>query len=216
MRKVLVVFGVLALLGLGGCGEIVYQGPSLTYSGAYYDQDEVVYVGSERYYYRYYPSYGGWIYVRPSCWDCTRPVWYSPNNVVIHTGPWVTIRNPPSAGVRYMHYDGGWHHQPPTRYVPPIQPHRHVGGLRGDRDRDGIPNRFDPRPNNPQRPRDTDRDGIPDRWDPRPNNPQRPVNTRHVNAQQRYVAPAPSQQAPRPQKHQSGGERKKGDRSDRN
>ncbi len=61
----------------------------------------------------------------------------------------------------------------------------------GDRDRDGIPNRFDNRPNNPRG--DQDRDGIPNRWDNRPLNPhgdqdrdgvpnrwdQRPVNPRH-------------------------------------
>lgn len=39
----------------------------------------------------------------------------------------------------------------------------------GDRDRDGIPNRFDNRPNNPRG--DQDRDGIPNRFDNRPLNP---------------------------------------------
>jgi hypothetical protein len=37
-------------------------------------------------------------------------------------------------------------------------------GWRRDRDRDGIPNRFD---------RDRDNDGVPNRWDRRPNNPYR-------------------------------------------
>lgn len=37
-------------------------------------------------------------------------------------------------------------------------------GPRGDRDRDGIPNRYD---------RDRDNDGVPNRFDDRPNNPWR-------------------------------------------
>lgn len=37
-------------------------------------------------------------------------------------------------------------------------------GPRGDRDRDGVPNRFD---------RDRDNDGVPNRFDDRPNNPNR-------------------------------------------
>lgn len=44
---------------------------------------------------------------------------------------------------------------------------QHVGW--GDRDRDGIPNRLDNRPNNPRG--DQDRDGIPNRFDNRPLNP---------------------------------------------
>lgn len=44
---------------------------------------------------------------------------------------------------------------------------QHVGW--GDRDGDGIPNRYDNRPNNPRG--DQDRDGIPNRWDNRPLNP---------------------------------------------
>jgi hypothetical protein len=36
-------------------------------------------------------------------------------------------------------------------------------GVRGDRDWDGIPNRFD---------RDRDGDGVPNRFDSRPNNPR--------------------------------------------
>lgn len=39
----------------------------------------------------------------------------------------------------------------------------------GDRDRDGVPNRFDNRPNNPRG--DQDRDGIPNRFDKRPLSP---------------------------------------------
>lgn len=37
-------------------------------------------------------------------------------------------------------------------------------GPYGDRDRDGVPNRFD---------RDRDNDGVPNRFDERPNNPWR-------------------------------------------
>ena len=40
----------------------------------------------------------------------------------------------------------------------------HHRGWRRDRDRDGIPNRFD---------RDRDNDGVPNRYDDRPNNPYR-------------------------------------------
>lgn len=42
-------------------------------------------------------------------------------------------------------------------------PHRD-GGHRGDRDRDGVPNRVD---------RDRDNDGVPNSQDRRPNNPNR-------------------------------------------
>ncbi|WP_265942443.1 hypothetical protein [Dechloromonas sp. A34] len=42
-------------------------------------------------------------------------------------------------------------------------PHRD-GGHRGDRDRDGVPNRVD---------RDRDNDGVPNRHDSRPNDPRR-------------------------------------------
>ncbi|WP_265948224.1 hypothetical protein [Dechloromonas sp. A34] len=42
-------------------------------------------------------------------------------------------------------------------------PHRD-GGHRGDRDRDGVPNRVD---------RDRDNDGVPNRMDRRPNDPNR-------------------------------------------
>jgi hypothetical protein len=38
-------------------------------------------------------------------------------------------------------------------------------GYRGDRDGDGVPNRYD---------RDRDGDGVPNRFDSRPNNPYRP------------------------------------------
>jgi hypothetical protein len=48
-------------------------------------------------------------------------------------------------------------------YVYYGQPHYHYGHRR-DRDRDGIPNRWD---------RDRDNDGVPNRYDRRPNNPYR-------------------------------------------
>jgi hypothetical protein len=50
--------------------------------------------------------------------------------------------------------------QPGYYYAPP----RHYHGGRRDRDRDGVPNRFD---------RDRDNDGVPNRYDRRPNNPYR-------------------------------------------
>lgn len=49
-------------------------------------------------------------------------------------------------------YYNGWRRDYPNR------------GWRGDRDRDGIPNRYD---------RDRDGDGVPNRFDDRPNNPRR-------------------------------------------
>jgi hypothetical protein len=47
--------------------------------------------------------------------------------------------------------------------------------VRGDRDGDGIPNRYDNRPNNPNNSpvRDRDGDGVPNRADSRPDNPNR-------------------------------------------
>lgn len=52
--------------------------------------------------------------------------------------------------------------QPGYVYTQPSYGHRHH--YRRDRDRDGIPNRFD---------RDRDGDGVPNRFDRRPNNPYR-------------------------------------------
>ena len=76
---------------------------------------------------------------------------------------------------------------PPVVVVPgQIQPRTFGHGSRpgrgyGDRDRDGIPNRFDRHPNRSDQPHrversqrpDRDGDGIPDRVDPRPNIPNR-------------------------------------------
>jgi hypothetical protein len=67
--------------------------------------------------------------------------------------------------------NGGWYLQPAawTPYGPdrdrdgiPDRYERH--GRRWDEDRDGIPNRYD---------RDRDGDGVPNRWDRRPDNPYR-------------------------------------------
>jgi hypothetical protein len=56
------------------------------------------------------------------------------------------------AGCVAVPYDSG---RPPPRYQ---------GQGYGDRDRDGVPNRYD---------RDRDNDGVPNRRDSRPNNPNR-------------------------------------------
>lgn len=49
----------------------------------------------------------------------------------------------------------------PSYYDRPYGPRYHNGY---DRDRDGVPNRYD---------RDRDNDGVPNRYDRRPNNPNR-------------------------------------------
>ncbi|CAN7277341.1 hypothetical protein LJR290_001357 [Variovorax sp. LjRoot290] len=59
------------------------------------------------------------------------------------------------AGCVAVPYDSG---RPPPRY------HGAPGQGYGDRDRDGIPNRYD---------RDRDGDGVPNRYDSRPGNPYR-------------------------------------------
>ena len=58
---------------------------------------------------------------------------------------------------RWVMRQGGWHRE---RYA--FYDGRGRGG--GDRDRDGVPNRYD---------RDRDNDGVPNRYDDRPNNPNR-------------------------------------------
>ena len=50
----------------------------------------------------------------------------------------------------------------PHYYDRPYGPRYHDGYA--DRDRDGVPNRYD---------RDRDNDGVPNRYDRRPNNPNR-------------------------------------------
>jgi hypothetical protein len=181
------LLGVLSLLGLSACAVVVDPpsvsvgyGRSTVYA---YDQDEVVLIGGERYYYRYYPSYGGWVYVRPSCWGCARPVWYLPSGVVVYNGPWVYQYPAYGARVRYMYHNGHFHADPPRTYVPRYH-HRHIGdaGPRWDRDGDGVPNWRDSRPNNPyvdQRTRrDHDGDGVPNWRDSQPHNPRVGERTR--------------------------------------
>ena len=70
--------------------------------------------------------------------------------------PWRT--NLPGTDVdgRWVMRPGGWHRERYAYY----EPRRGYG----DRDRDGIPNRYD---------RDRDNDGVPNRYDERPNNPNR-------------------------------------------
>ena len=60
---------------------------------------------------------------------------------------------------RWVFEPGGWYRE---RYAYRDHPGR--GGPGGDRDRDGIPNRYD---------RDKDGDGVPNRFDDAPNNPRR-------------------------------------------
>jgi hypothetical protein len=59
-----------------------------------------------------------------------------------------------------------WHHWRDSRehYWYRTNYRDHYRGYRRDRDRDGIPNRWD---------RDRDNDGVPNRYDRRPNNPYR-------------------------------------------
>jgi hypothetical protein len=58
------------------------------------------------------------------------------------------------SGGRWAYRAGGWVRAEPPRHVRPGH----------DRDRDGVPNRFD---------RDRDGDGVPNRFDRRPDNPNR-------------------------------------------
>jgi hypothetical protein len=58
---------------------------------------------------------------------------------------------------RWVLRPGGWYRE---RYAY----YDHRRGAYGDRDRDGVPNRYD---------RDRDNDGVPNRFDDRPNNPRR-------------------------------------------
>lgn len=79
---------------------------------------------------------GHWLRERPGYYY-TQPVW-------VQQGP------------RWVYHGGGWHRGHPPGHA--------YGHGRGDRDRDGIPNRYD---------RDRDNDGVPNRWDRNPNNPHR-------------------------------------------
>jgi hypothetical protein len=87
----------------------------------------------------------GWVWV-PGYWD-----WRG------HRYDWVRghwVRERPGYvyyGPRWVERRGGWHME-------------HGRWGRRDRDRDGVPNRFD---------RDRDGDGVPNRFDDHPNNPRR-------------------------------------------
>jgi hypothetical protein len=86
---------------------------------------------------RHYWRKGYWVRERPGYyWHPSR--WESDNGRwVMRPGGWYRER--------YAYYDGR-------------------GRGYGDRDRDGVPNRYD---------RDRDNDGVPNRYDERPNNPNR-------------------------------------------
>jgi hypothetical protein len=63
---------------------------------------------------------------------------------------------------RWIERDGRWYFERGRWDRQRFADNRGRGG--GDRDRDGIPNRYD---------RDRDNDGVPNRFDDRPNNPYR-------------------------------------------
>ena len=75
------------------------------------------------------------------------PVYTQPSYV--YTQPGYVYAQP---GYVYSQPGYGYYHRP------------HHRGRGYDRDRDGVPNRYD---------RDRDGDGVPNRWDHRPNNPRR-------------------------------------------
>jgi hypothetical protein len=81
------------------------------------------------------------------------PVYDGYGNTGVAPPPYVVAPPPPV----YIYGSGVYRSSP-----------RHQGHGYGarDRDRDGIPNRYD-------RDRDRDGDGVPNRFDPRPNNPYR-------------------------------------------
>lgn len=81
------------------------------------------------------------VYVQP------QPVYVQPGPVYVQPRP-VYVQPGPVYFERYERRE--WH--------------EHRGNGWRDRDRDGIPNRFD---------RDRDGDGVPNRWDRHPNNPYR-------------------------------------------
>jgi hypothetical protein len=65
------------------------------------------------------------------------------------------------------HHDRGWYGDRPyyrDRDRDGIPDRYERGGRRWDENRDGVPNRYD---------RDRDGDGVPNRWDRRPDNPYR-------------------------------------------
>ena len=106
------------------------------------------------------PPRRGYVW-QPGFWD-----WRGHRHVWVR-GHWVRERPGmywhPS---RWERRDGRWYLER-GRWVRQRWAHnrwdRGRGGPRGDRDRDGIPNRWD---------RDRDGDGAPNRYDARPNNPR--------------------------------------------
>jgi hypothetical protein len=86
-------------------------------------------------------------YWRKGYWVRERPGYYW------HPSRWETIDG------RYVMRPGGWHRE---RYA--YYDNRGRGNPNGDRDRDGVPNKYD---------RDRDNDGVPNRYDDSPNNPRR-------------------------------------------
>ncbi|HET7728733.1 MAG TPA: hypothetical protein VFK48_01755 [Usitatibacter sp.] len=98
---------------------------------------------------------------QPGYWD-----WRNGRHVWVR-GYWVKERR----GMywhpnRWEQRDGRWHFErgrwDRERWAD--NHYRGRGGPDGDRDRDGVPNRFD---------RDKDGDGVPNRYDSNPNNPRR-------------------------------------------
>ena len=85
---------------------------------------------------RHYWRRGHWVRERPG-------YYWHPSRWEERNGRWYLER-------------GGWHRE---RYA-----YYDRGRGHGDRDRDGVPNRYD---------RDRDNDGVPNRFDARPNNPYR-------------------------------------------
>ena len=81
---------------------------------------------------------------RKGYWVRERPGYYW------HPSRWESVDG------RWVMRPGGWYRERYAYY----EPRRGYG----DRDRDGIPNRYD---------RDRDNDGVPNRYDERPNNPNR-------------------------------------------
>ena len=100
--------------------------------------------------YVWQPGYWDWRgdrhYWRKGHWVQERPGYY-----------WHPSRWENSDG-RWVMRQGGWHRERYAYYEP------RRGNPHGDRDRDGVPNRYD---------RDRDNDGVPNPVDARPNNPNR-------------------------------------------
>ena len=99
--------------------------------------------------YVWQPGYWDWRgdrhYWRKGYWVRERPGYY-----------WHPSRWENSDG-RWVMRPGGWHRE---RYAY----YDNRGRGQGDRDRDGVPNKYD---------RDRDNDGVPNRYDDSPNNPRR-------------------------------------------